>query len=148
VCGTEKDVAIYKSVTDHFDNIIGSISGNYSDAPIYRLAPLAWQQIKSFADEEKSNLVRSLKEKIGEGSAVCGPKDVLRKINETERPTLIVERHYEGGQPIPGRSGTNIFPNEDVVNEIVTTVLRRSGNVIVVENDTLRDYEGIALMFH
>jgi len=154
LCGAEKDLAIYKSVTDHADNIIASISGNYLATMIHDLEPLAWLQIKSYVDQEKSNLLRSLEEKTGEGSAALGTKDILRKLDVTERPTLLVERHH-GQDPHGGndqltseRSGDNTSAKEDVINEIVTTVLRRSGNVIVVEKDALKDHEGIALMFH
>jgi hypothetical protein len=64
-----------------------------------------------------------------------------------------VERDY--GKPAFITQDNKLFlkhPQEkyirhsDVVNEIVTTVLEKNGNVTILEKDTLKDYKRIALI--
>ena len=138
LCGPERDISLFKSVTDHLDNIAGSIANNQQLTSMRDMEILACQQIKSFIDQEKLKLIDEFKEKIGAGLAVYGMEAVWKAAKEGKGLKMLVEREYKGS--------AFITQEIDTVNEIMSTVLEKNGKVIIVEKDDLKDFKRVALI--
>ena len=153
LCGSEKAVSIYKSVTDHPSNIVTSISDNHKGTAIRHLEVLAWLQIRQFLDERRLKLIDEFKEKCGAGLGVSGTEDVWTAAKEGRGLILLVEKDYGKAAFISQDGRLHLqHPQEkfvrypDVVNEIIGTVLEKGGKIVIVEKDILRDYNRIALI--
>lgn len=153
LCGPEKNISIYRSITHHADNIVTFISNNSKSASIHDLAILAWQQIKSFLDEQKLKLVNDFKEKVGKGLAVSGVEEIWTAAEEGRGLILLVEKDYGKAAFVTKDNKLSLqqakekdVKHPDVVNEIINTVLEKNGKVVIVENDILKEYERIALI--
>jgi len=153
LCGPTKDISSYRSITKHTENIITSISDNYKDTSLHDLEVLAWQQVRSWIDEQKLKSVNEFKEKRGEGLGVFGIEKIWIAAKEGRGRILLVERDYGKAGFVTADDG--LFLQDpggkqakscDAVDEIINTVLEKNGEVIVVEKDVLEDYEGIALV--
>jgi len=153
LCGPTKDISIYRSVTKYGDNIITSMGDNYKGTPAHDLGILAWLQIRSFIDQQKLKLLNDFKEKSGEGLGVCGVEDIWEPAKEGRGLVLLVEKDPGETTPVT-KNGKLSSQRPDgmpatyshVVDEIVTTVLEKNGKVVVMEEDSLADYGGIALI--
>ena len=77
LCGPKRDISLFKSETDHCDNIVALISDYNQHAGIHELEKLAWNQVRSSIDQQKLKLVDEFKEKIGAGLAVYGMETVF-----------------------------------------------------------------------
>lgn len=153
LCGPTKDTAAYRSVTKHTPNIITSMSDNYKGTSIHDLAVLAWLQIRTFIDEQKMKLVNEFKEKLGERLGVYDLEQVWSAAKAGRGLMLLVEKDYAKSAYIttdnmlflqdPRDKGVRYY---NVVEEIISTVLSKNGEVIVLEKDALKNYGGIALM--
>ena len=138
LCGPKRDISLFKSVTDHLDNIAALISDNNNHDGIHELEGLAWHHIKSFIDQQKLKLVDEFKEKIGAGLAVFGIEAVWKAAKAGKAFKMLVEKEYN-------RSAF-ITQEVDTVNEIMSTVLEKNGKIIIVEKAGLKDFKQIALI--
>jgi hypothetical protein len=153
LCGPEKDISTYKSVTDHLGNVVAAIGDNYKGTAVHDLELLAWPQIRQFLDEQKLKLVGDFKEKYGEKMGVCGVQDVWTAAKDGRGLVVLVERDYGKAAFVTGDNKLYAHhPDEkavrypDVINEIMTTILEKGGRVVIVEKDTLQNYKRIALI--
>ena len=138
LCGPERDISLFKSVTNHLDNIAASITDNQQRSSMHDKEISAWLQIKAFIDRQKLKLIDEFKEKVGAGLAVYGIEEVWKAANEGKGLKMLVEKDYNRSE--------FVMQEEDAVNEIMMTVLEKNGKVIIVEKDALRDYKRIALI--
>jgi hypothetical protein len=153
LCGPEKDVSIFKSVSDHTDNIVTPIIDSYKGASIRDLESLAWEQMRSYLDDQKSKLIVDVKEKIGEGLAKTGIEEVWGAAQEGRGLILLVEKDFEKPAFITQDNklslrepGANVISRPDMVSEIISVVLEKKGNVIIFEKEKLVDYGRTALL--
>jgi hypothetical protein len=153
LCGAEEDIAVYKSVTGCQENIIGSITDNYTKTELDDLEVLAWLQMQSFIDKQKRKIIGGLKKKIVAGFAVCGIEEVWKASKEEANVTLLVEKNYSRAAFVTPDNQLNLHrPAKqhgryaDAVNEIMTTVLQKNGKVIIAEKDDLKNYKRIVLI--
>jgi hypothetical protein len=153
VCGPERDISLFKSVTNHLDNIASSISDNQQRTNMRDKEASAWLQIKSFIDQQKMKLIEEFKEKIGARLAVYGVEEVWEAAQEGKGFKLLVEKDYsrmafvtENGKLYKHHPVEKHVMYPDVINEIISTVLEKNGKVIVVEKNALIDQERLALI--
>ena len=153
ICGTEGNIATFKSISIHNDNLIGSISDKYTNVELDDLQILAWLQIKSFVDQQKLKLISDLEDRIDIGDAVCGVEEVWKASKESAGGTLLVEKDYGRGVFVTKDGRLHVhYPQgkhikyPDAVNEIIATVLQKDVKVIIVEKDALKDNKRIVLI--
>lgn len=138
LCAPEREISLFKSATKHLDNIAGLITNNQQRTSMRDMEVSAWDQLKSFTDQQKLKLVDEFKEKIGAGLAVYGMEAVWKAAKEGKGLSMLVEKEY---------NGSAITPQEvDTVDEIMSTVLEKNGKIIIVEKDALKDFKRIALI--
>jgi hypothetical protein len=138
LCAPEREISLFKSVTNHLDNVAGLITNNQQRTGMHDIEGSAWGQIKSFIDQQKSKSVDEFKEKIGAGLAVYGIEDVWKAAKEGKGFKMLVEKEYN-------RSAF-VTQEVDAVNEIMSVLLEKNGKIIIVEKDDLKDFKRIALI--
>lgn len=152
--GTEKNIALFKSVSKHTKSIIGIIPGNESHITTHELGSLAWLKMSDYINNQKFNLVKTYEEKAGEGLGVEGIEEVWKAAKEGRGLILLVEKDYLA----PGfiRSEDNSLHLKkpklksttvpDVVEDIIETIMNKDGEVMIMENNLLIKHEQIALI--
>lgn len=138
LCAPEREISLFKSTTKHLDNIAGLITNNQQRTGMRDMEVSAWDQLKSFTDQQKLNLVDEFKEKIGAGLAIYGMEAVWKAAKEGKGFSMLVEKEYNGS--------AIVTQEVDPVNEIMSTVLEKNGKVVIVEKDVLKDFKRIALI--
>lgn len=153
LCGPERDISLFKSVTSHLDNTIASISDSQQYSNLHEKEISAWLQVRSFIDKQKLKLTEDFKEKIGAGLAVYGMEEVWEAAQEGKGFKLLVEKDYsrmafvtQNGKLYKHHLIEKHVMYPDVINEIISTVLEKNGKVIVVEKDALTDHKRLALI--
>ena len=155
IIGATKDLSYFKIKSHHANHIAGHVHGNYSYDSVNELGRLTWKTVKDFLDHAKEKTIRELQEKIGQGHGVAGIDAVWKAAYEGRGLRLLVEKDFS----LPGffTSGDDyhlhLHPPQqphhivtDVINKLVDLVLDKKGDVIVVENGLLDDYQKIGLI--
>jgi hypothetical protein len=157
IAGENKDLVCFMDVTTHAHDTVCNIPGNYMMYNEFELGKLTWKAMKLFLDNGKEKLISDLREKIGAGLAISGNEigEIWKAVLDGRGYKLIVEKDYS----IPGYLSKNndyelylhppkhehsILP--DIINRLITLTLEKDGEVIVVENDALRDHMRLALI--
>jgi hypothetical protein len=152
VTGPEKDLAIFKMTAKHQPDI--EICGNYSDTPVSELGILTWKASKLVFNRRKDEMVAKFKQ-TGMQHAVTGIYEIWKAVKEGRGLTLLVEKDFSLPGFLKKGDDYNLFlrvPDEphdilpDAVEAIIKTVLEKNGEVVIVENDALEEYQKIALM--
>lgn len=155
VASANKNLSYFRKITQHDKNIACYITGNYFLAAGNELGDLSWNKMKLFLDNGKENLVRDFKEKIGEGLGITGIQDIWKAAKEGRGFKLLVEKDLSLPGFIINEDEYHLYlkpPKKahhvlaDAVNHLIETVLEKKGEVVMVENDTLKDQERIALI--
>jgi len=155
ITGENKDLAYFSEVSKHVQNIAGTIPGNYMTFNEHELGTLTWKAMKPYHDNRKLNLVRDFNEKIGEGLGLTGIENIWKAVQEGRGYKLLVEKDFS----VMGYTGNNddyeihLHPPKqphrlvpDVVNRLISAVLEKNGEVIIMENDVLQDFGRMALI--
>jgi hypothetical protein len=152
VTGSQKDLSVFKKAAKHLADI--EICGNYAETPVTELGELTWKACKLVFNRRKDELVSKFKE-TGLQHAVTGIYEIWKAAKEGRGLTLLVEKDYS----LPGflRKGDdyNLYlhvPDEphdilpDAIEAIIKTVLEKNGDVLIVENEALEEFQRVALM--
>jgi len=155
VTGENKDLSYFRQVSTHEENIACNVPGNYTIYTVHELGALTWQAMKLFLNNSKDRLVREFSEKTGEGLGITGIDNSWRAVQAGRGYKLLVEKDYS----VPGYLSNNdkydLYLHEpkephvtlpDAVNSLIQELLEKNGEVIVVENEVLRDYRRMALI--
>lgn len=152
ITGTKKDITLFKSVAKH--KPVGEVYGNYFYVPVNELAMASWDAIKLFFNRRKDEWVKALasapKERV-----VTGVYDIWNGVNEGKGLRLFVEKEYAVTGYVPKGDRRHLYLRRparqdhtvlDVVNSLIRSTLQKNGDVVVVENGTLKTYQRMALL--
>ena len=154
IAGVKKDLGYFEKNTTHKNNIVGKVLGSYDDYNSKELQSRAWEVIKKHLAQEQKKMILSIKELIGNKIVAMGIKEVWRDAKSGKANTLVVEKDLE----IPAFISTNesqlfLKPPQskhkiitDAVDDVIETVIEKKGKVVFVDNQELKDFEGIALI--
>jgi hypothetical protein len=119
------------------------------------LGALTWKAMKLFLDNSKEKLIRDFQEITGEGRGITGIQNIWKAVTEGNCLKLLVEKDFS----VPGyiTNGADyelhLYPPvkshqiiPDAVNRLIEMVLEKNGEVIMMENDVLQDYNRLALI--
>lgn len=155
VVSAGKNLAHFRKITQHDKNIVSYISGNYFLSAANELGELSWNEMKVHLDNDKENLIRDLNEKIGEGLGITGIQDIWKAAKEGRGFKLLVEKDFSLPGFIINEEEYHLYLHPpkvahhvlaDAVNELIEIVLEKKGEVVMVENDRLKDHARIALI--
>jgi hypothetical protein len=155
VAGENKELSCFRHVTTHEQNIACNIPGNYATYNEHELGALTCKAMKLFQDNNKEKLVSNFKEKTGEGLGLTGLDNIWKAVQEGRGYRLLVEKDFSITGYLPNNDEYDMLLHEpkepheilpNAVNSLIKQVLEKNGEVIMVENDVLRDHRRMALI--
>lgn len=111
--------------------------------------------MKQYLDQEKAKLINDFKEKKGEGRSITGLQNIWKAVTEGRGFKLLVEKDYSHRgfvndnneyQLSLGAPHDDHYVLTDAVNNIIEMVLKKNGEVVIFDNDTLKAYVRMALI--
>ncbi|AXY74169.1 hypothetical protein D3H65_09360 [Paraflavitalea soli] len=155
VTGTKKDLGYYSKVTHHTDHVFGLLPGNFSHLSLNELGALTWPIMKSFLDDWKQQQVIALQETHGKAHVLTTLQDIWKAVQEGRGARLLVEKDLsipaylsnDNGYQLhlhPPKGRHRILP--DVINSLMETVLAKHGEVIMLENGFLENFQRMLLV--
>ncbi|AEV98232.1 hypothetical protein A4D02_23260 [Niastella koreensis] len=155
VTGENKDLSYFRQVTTHEEQIACNVPGNYANYNEQELGALTWQAMNLFLNNNKDRLVRDFTEKTGEGLGITGIDNCWRAVQEGRGYKLLVEKDYSVPGYLMDNDEYDLQLHEpgqahrtlpDAVSSLIQMVHEKKGEVVIVENDVLRDYRRMALI--
>ena len=155
VVGEEKEVADFIAISKHPQNIIGELHTNLNFDAIHLLGDRAWEEVQQIKKIENENAIKELRELIGSEMVAIGIVDVWRAANAGNSLELYVEKDFakvgylsKDGQIVKleySGHNKNFLRVNDIVEKIIHLVLEKNGEIVFVANESLEDFDGIAL---
>lgn len=141
--GTQRDRAAFESVTDYPDAIIGTADGDLSTTSLVALGGIVWPIVKCAMATAGNRVGREIDAALRTSNVAIGIDAVIAAVNSGVGATLLVERDYRavftnGSEPADD--------TENAVDFVVDKVLALGGNVLFVEDDSLSQFQRIALI--
>ena len=155
VAGVDEELANFSHTTLHSKNIIGLIKGNYAIDALHLLSEIAWKKVNEHILKSHGAIIKKLDEDIGNKMAIDGVRDVWATAKLGKGLTLVVEKDYHCVGYVDASNEIKLYLNPplvkhqvmtDAVEEIVSTVIEKKGDIVVVENGMLQEHERIALL--
>ena len=155
VMGTENLVGQYKNMTKNNEAIIEYLSGDFEESYLKDLKQLLetntndWQKIK------QKILLLQLKNAADKNKIVFGRKKVHHEVMNRQGGTLLLEKKflYDANSEETDLSDFTIHKGynkfsciKNGVDDLIEKVLENGGNVELVSNGFLQDYDHIALI--
>jgi len=155
IAGAKKDLSYFRMVTRQTKNIIDEVEGNYSYVTITALGGLVWEVLRAHLDKVKQQLIREFDEKVGERRGVSGIHEIWKAAKEGKGLMLLVEKDLSLPGFLPKENEYDLWvrpprkPHQvlaDAVDDLMEMVLEKSGKVVLLENNSLKDHQGMALV--
>ncbi len=155
VTGARKNLGYFTKTTHHTEHITGLLPGNYAHLPLHELGGLIWPIMKSFLDDWKQQQIIELQEKRGAGNFLTALQDIWKAAQEGKGARLLVEKDlsipawlavdndYQLHLNTP-KGKHRILP--DVINSLMETVLAKHGEVVILENGSLENFQRMLLV--
>lgn len=154
VAGVEDEVTNFESTTSHLNHLIGTIKGNYDHDAVHPLAESAWAKMNEYIKSEQQELLKQLQEGIGSKLTVDGIRDVWKMAKQGNGLTLFVEKDYQVTAYVDPADDSKLYVGPpagnyeiitDAVDQIMYIVKEKGGNVVIVENGEMANFNHIAL---
>lgn len=155
VLGDKKLLGHYRKITQLGDRIIGYIEGNYEHSNPAELKKLILPVIEKENKRETEYAMKLLEESIDANNYAAGISQVWRSAVEGRGRLLIVEMDYKQSA-VKGNDNYTISIAEsgnnpwnfisDAVDDIMQVVIKNKGDVVFVENGSLKEYQHIVLI--
>lgn len=152
--GTEKELSYFSGATVH-GNIAGSLYGNYFYLSIPTLGESTWRLMKNFLQKQKQEAVRQFVEKAGLGQTESGVANCWQAAWQGRGARLLAERNFA----VPGYLADEhpeylcmeapagpLKALPDAVDALIELVQEKGGEVVLVEDGELTDYDHVGLV--
>jgi len=155
VAGVGEELANFEHVSHHVKKIAGKIPGNYDIDAIHPLAESAWLQIKDIVKASQAELLLKLREDFGKQLAVDGIRNVWKTAKEGRGLTLLLEKDYQVTAYCDPLNDAHVYLTPpagkyviitDAANDVIEVVKEKGGNVVIVENGELDNFERVAMI--
>jgi hypothetical protein len=145
IAGVERNLAAFGKTSKHKDRLIATVEGSYEKTPVAELSQIIWSAARKGFDSKRKEVLDQLENAVGAKQFASGIDGVWRMAQEGRVATLLVEEgfRYPASVSDDGLSIKGIPENythntvSDAVDEIIETVLRRSGEVVFQEKAPL-----------
>jgi hypothetical protein len=152
--GIEKELSYFSGATTHA-SVAGNLYGNYFYLSISTLGESTWRLMKNFLQKKKHQLLQQFVEKAGLGQTESGVANCWQAAWQGRGASLLVERNFA----VPGfladehpeylcmeapAGPLKVLP--DAVSALVDLVQEKGGEVVLVEDDELKEYEHVGLV--
>ena len=141
--GTERNQSAFASVTAYPGAIIGQAEGDHATTSLSDLGSIVWPLVKGAMASAGNKVARELEAATRTHNVAVGIDDVVQSINSGVGATLLVENGY---RVKPQESSPLMDDADNLVDVVIDKVLTLGGNVIFVEDASLRKFQKIALI--
>lgn len=155
VMGAKKIVGHFKALTKNEKSIVGYIPGDYE----HITEPALEKALKPYLDNWKKvkmdDLRHQMEKAAGCGKLTNGIRDVWKQAARRKGRLLIVEKNFVCPAEQGGREDLIYMPSEpynkfsyikDAVDDVIEKVLETGGDVEIVDDGVLDEYEHISLI--
>ncbi len=145
----------YKKISKNSDLVLGYIEGNFEHASVSEIVNKTIPVLEEKSIKEQEKYLDLLMDAIGMNTFASGITDVWKASMENRSRILLVEKNYS----CPAKFGiskftlitkdvdaNDIYSIKDAVDDLIEIVLKRGGDVVFVEDDTLIEHNHIALI--
>lgn len=154
IAGVEKNISLYRDVTDPGRKIIAQIEGNYDHTSPHDLARIIWPDVKSSMEERRRKVLGKIEEAMGRKKVVTGLEEVWKLALQGRGRLLVVEEDYQQAAQISNNGNSVSIVSgqgapgitDDIVDDIAENVVSTGGKVVFTDNGSLRKYKHIALI--
>lgn len=152
IAGVERNLASFDKTSKYKNRLIATVEGSHEKTPIPELAQIVWSAARKGFDTKRKDVLGQLDNAVGAKQFASGIDGVWRMAQEGRVATLLVEEgfHYPASVSDDGLSIKGVPENythnsvADAVDEVIETVLRRSGQVVFQEKGALNGHKQIA----
>jgi hypothetical protein len=154
VMGPERILEKFKRITENQKSIMHYIPGNCNDASETRLRTMMQPYVADWKPIKQQYLLQQLEKAVNNKECICGINAVKSHANKHKNHRLLlVEKDYRysfrshlDNAVYKEDYRANLSYVKDAVDDIIQKVLETDGNVELVDNGTLNNYEHIALI--
>jgi hypothetical protein len=155
LAGLDKNIATYKEIADRKELIAAELSGNFDETPLHELGKQVNAVLADKLAQRLQDELAQLNAAVGAGKTASGLQQVWRQANYGLGHKLFVENNFRKAGTVGGADGLTLtfvddptLPgiSDDLVDEVIETVMQMGGDVVFVEDGTLAQHQGIALI--
>jgi hypothetical protein len=156
VVGVDRYIAFFRELFPQSEAIIATVNGNYDHATAHEIGEVVWPQVKDAFMNKRNDVLDELGTAVGARQFVSTVGEVWEYAHDGRGSVLVVEDNFKYPARISedGRRITKVEQEEieapdvvdDAVDEIIEAVMLQGGRVEFVDDGTLSDHRGIALI--
>lgn len=153
VGGVVRQISFFQEVSQYADAIAGTVTGNFDKATLPELQPQVWPIALSTRKEKHDRALKALCDAVGEQKVVSILEEVWKLAQEGRGKLLLVEKNYHVPAVVTESGGLKVVEEvggsevmDDAIDEIIEAVLLQGGEVALMDDGTLSDYQKIALV--
>ncbi|ELR71905.1 hypothetical protein C900_02144 [Fulvivirga imtechensis AK7] len=117
--------------------IMGSVTGSFTDRNMHVLAENAWYAVKEHKDANINALIGTIRELRNRALVISGADDSYAVAKEGRAQFLLVDKNYH--------YYVSNDEKHDLVDNIITTVLEKNGEVMFAEPGALKEYDHLVM---
>lgn len=154
LAGPERDISLFRQVSDHGSRVIAQLSGNYQVGHQELFRDKVSHAIREHRQIQMQQWVSTFFEKWGSGLARCGLNDCWQAVEAGQGLMLLVERGYR--EPMYQSIASGQFSKEstaagsrytpDAIDELMEKTIEKGGTVMLVDNYLLFTAQRVALI--
>lgn len=154
VTGVTRNLAFWDEISNNKSHCAGTLEGSYDSANHHELGQKVWPIMQGFMAQNRARVLDELGAAVGANIFAAGIGEVWQMAHEGRGETLLVEEDFHCAGKL-GPSGL-LLPADsdeadsefmgDAVDDLIETVLDKSGRVVFVENGALQTHNRIALI--
>ncbi|MDZ7343047.1 MAG: hypothetical protein ONA90_00890, partial [candidate division KSB1 bacterium] len=154
LAGVDRNQAFFNEVSANKNLIAAALTGSHDKTSAHELAKLVWPLMQEHLAHQRRKVLQELEAAVKAGKYASGIDAAWRMAHEGRGAVLLVEEdfHYPAQvdasglrlTPANNLTGPNVF--DDAVDELIETVLAKSGSVTFVENSALAAHQRLAII--
>jgi len=155
VVGEGELIRMFSSVTDHGDDVVGRIEGDYSATSLRDLGKIVWPLVRDAMSGMQERAMHDLEVARDHHTLISGIDSVVRSIGAARGATLLVEGDYHvrgsiyetDAQVTTSRDVYLTAAMDDIVDVVIEMTVAAGGHVVFLPNGALEELGRIALVF-
>jgi hypothetical protein len=157
VLGPERILGHFKKLTKHAGSVIEYVQGHYEEPATSELKKILEPHVADWKKLMQNDLLNQLDEAAGKKKLAVGMNEVWREAMNRKGRLLVVEKNYM--YPAEHGGSEDVITKvekpyirfsyiKDAVDDVIEQVLENGGDVEFIDEDSLKDYDHIALMLY
>ncbi len=152
VIGTEDNYSRLMQVADKPSIYLGCASINYDNTANHTIANDAWQIVKEFQKQTRTNAIKEMQEAAGQGKVITDLSEILRAVKEGRGDLLITHDDYHQAVVMTGNYTFDLVNDvtlpgaiDDISSDLAWEVISKKGRAIYTTQEEFKSLGDIAL---